>query len=161
MDAERVNIVDEVARLLDSPVTILERIYDLGMVRLPRAGDELRTARLATVAAINAYENAYRKAQLDIMQQAEKDGIKLTEGKRELMAKDRVADESMQAMIAKAQEAACQDLVFELKDQLAAMNSILGWKQSELKATTNATNARQQGSPYEDYEPDISHVTDV
>ena len=132
---------EQVAGLLDTPVTILERIYDLAMVRLPSASGDLRKARLATVEAVGAYELAYRKAQLEIMAQADKDGVKITEGKRELAAKDKVADESMAAMIAKAQEGAAQDLLFELKDQLTALYSMLSWKQTELKNTCSSVNA--------------------
>lgn len=132
---------EAVAGFLNNPTTILERIYDLGMVRLPSASADLRKCRMNTVEAVNAYEMTYRKAQLDIVQQADKDGVKLTEGKRELAAKDKASDEAMQMMIAKAQESAAQDLVYELKDQLSAMNSILMWKQSELRATISAPAA--------------------
>lgn len=129
-----------VAGLLDTPVTILERIYDLAMVRLPAASGELRKARLATMEATNTYELAYRKAQLEAMTQADKDGVKLTEGKRELVAKDMAAEQYSALNIAKALESSSQDLVFELKDQLTALYSMLSWKQTELKNTQASVN---------------------
>lgn len=151
------SIQEDVAALLDTPVTILERIYDLAMVRLPAASGELRKARVGTMNATNVYELAYRKAQLDIMTQADKDGVKLTEGKRELMAKDAVSEQYSNMNMAKALESSCQDLVFELKDQLTALYSMLSWKQTELKNTQASVNVPR----YTNQESDQDLETDL
>jgi len=139
---------EQVAALLDTPVTILETIYDLAMDKLPNAVAELRKARVGTMTATNEYELAYRKAQLEVMTKADTDGVKMTEGKRELIAKDQVAEQYMVMNIAKALEASNQDVVFEFKDQLAAMYAILSWKQTELKNSVNTVN-----TPHVDMQP--------
>ena len=74
---------EQVAALLDTPVTILETIYDLAMTKLPMAVGELRTARLATMTATNEYELNYRKAQLEIMTQADQHETTVRGGEHE------------------------------------------------------------------------------